>query len=65
MRSQRQVEVRLTAREDKRIEGCPDGGTKKLLEEEQRGGEGRRDALDGRLRGRWRREGQKDRATGA
>lgn len=65
MRSQRQVEERVTTQEDKGIEGCPDGGTKRLLEEEQRGGEGRTDAQDGRLRGRWRREDQKDRATGA
>lgn len=34
---QRQVEERVTTQEDRRMEGCPDGGIKRLPEEEQRG----------------------------
>lgn len=39
--------------------------TKRPLEEEQRGRGRKEGDTDGRLRGRWRRQGQKDRATGA
>lgn len=35
--TQRQVEERVTTQEDRRMEGCTDGGNKRLLEEEQRG----------------------------
>ena len=38
MGSQRQVEERMKTQED-RMEGCTDGGIKRLLEEEQRGWE--------------------------
>lgn len=37
MGSQRQAEERVTTQEDRRMEGCPNGGIKRLLEEEQRG----------------------------
>lgn len=59
MGSQRQTE------EGERMERCPDGGTKRPLEEEERRGRGRKEGhTEGRLR-QVEEAGPEDRATGA
>lgn len=47
MGSQRQVEERVTTQEDRRMEGCPDEGIKRLWRKSRGAGEGRRDGYTG------------------